>query len=613
MVGDISKLTWAMVGYVPTLKAITFPSVEIGYAVGLDGIMLKTVSGGAEWRRLDGGTDLSLTGLCFVDALHGYAVGEQGRLFATEDGGEHWEEHAHPIPRGHWPLVLVFITPERGFLAGSVGGMWQTSDGGRHWAAVSLPLLPSLGEGRYTPHGVRIAITAISFPTDLVGYALHAGRNLLRTDDGGEHWSLSLLPSAVEWGTLCFPTVMSGYLLDTRNVYRTRDGGQTWQPCLRDSSESLQGISFADAQQGMVIGAHGSVALTSDGGESWREARSSAIPDVALQAGACPSLDQRCVVGEDGVICTSGDSGVTWQARSSSVFGGILQIHFPNPRVGYCLTSVMGQTQMFRSEDAGRTWRTMTALGSRAAVYGEIHASFLGDTDGSVAIRDIGEDGNRRYVLLVTGDGGQTWEERGLPWPGRIRNLVFLDRLRGVLLHDRTPYWTEDGGLTWERGRVEGAGTLALGMLASGSGNLFATQLSGGLLRSDDGGRTWSTLSGSSHRSYQALWCLDAHRIFALENTNALYASEDAGDAWHPLILPALSAFESVLCPWFPTPARGYLFRTKSVVETLDGGKNWHQLPDGPPTSFLKGAAPIDEDAALVNVGGMRLYRFQPR
>ena len=52
-------------------------------------------------------------------------------------------------------------------------------------------------------------------------------------------------------------------------ILATTDGGETWKAQTSGSTESLNGVSFADAWAGWAVGDGGTTLATDDGGATW--------------------------------------------------------------------------------------------------------------------------------------------------------------------------------------------------------------------------------------------------------------------------------------------------------------------------------------------------------
>ena len=65
---------------------------------GTNGGIYHTYDGGAHWKNLRNGNDITLPryylrAILFKDVQNGWAVGDDGKVIYTRDGGEHWSEY----------------------------------------------------------------------------------------------------------------------------------------------------------------------------------------------------------------------------------------------------------------------------------------------------------------------------------------------------------------------------------------------------------------------------------------------------------------------------------------------------------------------------------------
>lgn len=109
--GAISKTTdggatWNTIFASAPLNAVDFPvsgASLVGYAVGNNGIIMKTEVAGGNWFYLNSGTAVNLTGVYFVNMDIGYVVGENGTILKTTSGGmppnSIGEENDQTLPR----------------------------------------------------------------------------------------------------------------------------------------------------------------------------------------------------------------------------------------------------------------------------------------------------------------------------------------------------------------------------------------------------------------------------------------------------------------------------------------------------------------------------------
>jgi len=94
--GAIAKTTdsgynWATTFFSNPLWSVDFPisnAGQIGYAVGDAGVVIKTYDAGMNWLTQQSGTTLRLNKVYFIDPDNGFAVGENGIILRTTTGGE---------------------------------------------------------------------------------------------------------------------------------------------------------------------------------------------------------------------------------------------------------------------------------------------------------------------------------------------------------------------------------------------------------------------------------------------------------------------------------------------------------------------------------------------
>ena len=94
--GAIAKTTnggsnWITTFFSNPLWSVDFPisgASLVGYAVGSQGTILKTYNAGTDWQQQISSTSLRLNKVYFLDLDNGFAVGENGIILRTTTGGE---------------------------------------------------------------------------------------------------------------------------------------------------------------------------------------------------------------------------------------------------------------------------------------------------------------------------------------------------------------------------------------------------------------------------------------------------------------------------------------------------------------------------------------------
>ncbi len=89
------------------LNGLTFPTENTGYAVGEDGIILKTTNAGITWTEQNSGTSEWLTNISSSDTDCVVAVGDNGTILQTTNGGENWVNKSDPNIKVYLSGVMV--------------------------------------------------------------------------------------------------------------------------------------------------------------------------------------------------------------------------------------------------------------------------------------------------------------------------------------------------------------------------------------------------------------------------------------------------------------------------------------------------------------------------
>lgn len=98
------------------LNDISFPTKDIGFAVGKKGVIIKTKDGGKTWEKQESGTQNTLNAVELTDQNTGYVCGDHGTVLLTQDGGETWS-----IQNIHWRFTTIFRTLLRRIIYGLHG------------------------------------------------------------------------------------------------------------------------------------------------------------------------------------------------------------------------------------------------------------------------------------------------------------------------------------------------------------------------------------------------------------------------------------------------------------------------------------------------------------
>ena len=198
--------TWQQ-AQVPTralLTAVDFFDENLGWAVGHDSVILRTLDGGATWELVNWAPEEEspFFDVWFADAENGVAIGAYGAYYATTDGGSTWDFVS--VEDTDWHLYKIARANDgRLYIAAEAGYAYRSDDDGETWEE-----LPSDYEGSY------FGVLPLEGDSVLI-FGLRG--HLFRSDDAGESWN------EIETGTVSMLT--DGLLLEDGTIIITGLGG----------------------------------------------------------------------------------------------------------------------------------------------------------------------------------------------------------------------------------------------------------------------------------------------------------------------------------------------------------------------------------------------------
>jgi photosystem II stability/assembly factor-like uncharacterized protein len=337
-------------------------------------------------------------------------------------------------------------------------------------------------------------------------------------------------------------------------------------------------------------------------------------------------------------LLVSRDDGRIWSARSLPRAAALTT--FPSASVGYAEAPTSCGEQLWKTSDGGFSWRPLA--GTCASSYSSL--DFIDQRTGWTATGVPGYDygtGIRPGPLVIrrTDDGGATWRTvyRSTKWLADTR-LHFTDGRRGWAVsqasaegahaHFSAVHRTVDGGRTWRAVHEAALPTAFAGPEAAWAGDeaggllwrttdagrswrlrvrpefvwpralLVATRSTlvidsaAGTLRSNDGGRRWSSTPPPSGPAIaRALHEATYLRIAKTDIGGVIpQLSRDGGRTWQPLHRPTITKYDAGDVA-FIDPDHGLLAAGQGefgpdgrvpVFATHDAGRTWRRLPVPP-------------------------------
>ena len=402
------------------------------------------------------------------------------------------------MPR--WPVVGVVATLCGVFLAGCASGSTSPRPSSSPSPSATTESTPSLAVTTPTPSpSAGPLIVDLTWVSDQTGWALSAVEcpsglcaELASTSDGGKTWRrLPSPPALIQSDTVdcskaaCishirFASTTFGYLYGPALLV-TSDGGHTWRP---EPSLPVEALEPTQGHVYRIVYDHGgcpgpcdrTVEVAPAGSATWRTVLTIPIMDVASRQDSAQLVTDR---SQDVYIAIYGDLGA----------GGGSQ-----------------QAVLFRSLDAGRTWRRLgdPCGGSGTAVNNA--TSLAASTGGSAVALCVPRNGDPHVFVVSTSSAGMTWGPPHLA-PGSGPQLIAAASATHLALATApttgfgpityTLYVSADGGAHWslavsdpESLNAAAPGSAFLGFEDSLVGRWVGFE--GAIWTTQDGGALWT-------------------------------------------------------------------------------------------------------------------------
>jgi len=273
--------------------------------------------------------------------------------------------------------------------------------------------------------GTTASLRGVSAVSSQVAWASGTQGTVLRTVDGGAHWTRSIVPGA---DTLDFRDVEStdgqtAWLLasgpgEKSRVYRTVDAGQHWSLSLTnpDPAGFFDAIAFFGRQRGILLG---------------------------------DPVDRHFVLftTEDGIIWTRRTGPAALPGEGAFAASGTCLIARSNGEAWFGT----GAARVFHSTDFGINWTaSQTPLAHDGRASGVFSVSLRDGQHGIAVGGDYTKPPDSTGNIALTDDGGRSWHQPRSRPTGYRSAVQYRSRLEAIATGTSGSDVSHDGGATWQ-------------------------------------------------------------------------------------------------------------------------------------------------------------------
>lgn len=434
-------------------------------------------------------------------------------------------------------------------------------------------------------------IQQVFFVNSTYGWMVPFSKNIMRTTDGGDTWTLHPLPIVLE--KLTFVNPYKGWAVGRRDgfkfpygIYKTSDGGLSWTNSIPDTLSddgTFMHLVFSDENHGwhtsqdVLSKTKNGMLRTTDGGKTWF-AESMGELRLILAMEFRDSLNG--AIGTIRYLGRTTDGGKTWDRDSSLT--GYAQIKFVDSLNGWASTPPVTFTpSILRTTDGGATWNP-----TAATVKGLLFpltptlCYVLGDSGVYKTINSGGQ------WLRVS---SETFKQIG---EGVERYFFFPSDQEGWVVSRQSFFRTQDGGTNWTRQDFNALGDGAVDLWGidfldedtgwvTGSAFKESSFQYNFVAKSIDGGRTWEIQNRDIPSRPRKITFINHNTGWVIGANGMILKTTNGGGEWN--LQP--SGTSALL--WdldFIDEKQGWIAGDGVLLRTNHGGGTWSSVDFGPPT-----------------------------
>ena len=507
------------------------------------------VAASTSWRPLNepgSGGRITALSISPFDAKRVLVGGDMLGVGLSTDGGESWQA---TTGFSSWEINDFTWDPADPEVVwvGTMSGPYRSSDGGRTWTAKRSGL--PTGDYPYSAPIQKVLIDPAN-PRHMLAFGgshreMFAPRSgalnygvIFESWDAGSTWagvgSLGVDANILDVAAVGLETIYAA--TRSAGVQRSEDGGRTWTTCVSGlPSNGVSGLAVDPGNPKLL----------------WAAVKRSSTPTDGVYS---PGRIYRSVDG-----CRSwstASKGLTqYTSPDASQTTSFVSVHRAPDGVLYTADHGYRSQKRFKSNDGGLTWTEISSSVPRFYPAATTPYVWASSADGELIL------GGTSDAVLRTSDQGATWDVsgaervsmngwRGTGFSGLVATRVsYVSEQPGLMFLNAFDAGgvlrSEDGGASWSRPLASWDNYGGAYDLAARGAHVYSVLgqegAFNGIARSSDAGKTWMVSAGGalparrargSERGSVAITSEDGRSAVAVLPDGQLYETADAGGTW---------------------------------------------------------------------------------
>ena len=403
----------------------------------------------------------------------------------------------------------------------------------------------------------------------------------------------------------------TGIGLFTASVMKTTDAGKTWLSLLNTGASTNSAMSVLNANEIWCSGSSNVIYASGDGGKTWKNHTVKSISNIRkiqfFDSKNGILLGFR-VTGE-GVdmavhydLLKTKDGGKNWETVVKDLPFSVDTFSATDPNNMWAAEgNFYPDTGLWNSTDGGKKWKQVEQFQGTSVTQ----LSFKGNHGFVIAKHPIvGGKITETFISATTFDGGKNWDFNYNSYNylaeknGNVEAVSFIDDMNGwmstfMIENDRTVgelRASNDGGKTWNTlSKSDNDIYGFIGFFDKNNGILARStmMMSPVLQRTTDGGKTLTEITTGMNLNFYSFYFIDEQTGFA-NNDQGVVKTKDGGATWYRVKTPEklnLSYFKffdskNGVAGGAFEDQYGSGYGNGAIFTTSDAGETWNPVAD---------------------------------